>query len=522
MRTSVLVFSLVAFGTTGLLLSPIGQAFAEKRFGDPAASAEMNVVNAGAPVGLGTLASSYSLAFNSIPAPTDGGNGGAIAAIGSDVLLLTRLGRFFLLDDQSNSFRDISLQPPGDFEPIASLFSRPIQLESVGYRDLTVNESEGGLELTVSYLDLDENEPDCISLVASRTTIPTAELATATQTDWSEVYRSQPCIPASKGFFLQAGGALTHGDDGTLYVFVGDFGLDGFSRRMDGVGPQFLDSDAGKVVAISPVGDTSVVSAGHRNPGGLTMTRSGDLFSAEHGPRGGDELNLVFEGANFGWPEETYGTHYGELNWPADHTAELHDRFDLPAYAWVPSIAVSSLIELRGPEFPLWDGDLMLATLKNETLRRIRVADGRVVVDEPIHVGARIRDITLSDNGRVYLKLDKLPYVVEVSNANAEVPEVPRGLAQCVGCHQINPNDMSEYAGPTLVGVLDRPIGSVEGYAYSTALAQMDGVWDAQSLRRYIQNTQAFAPGSSMPPLDVGPVDVRFVIESLTALSASN
>ncbi len=523
MRTSVLFFSLAAFGATGVILSPAGQDYAEARFGPPqATAAAINPTPQTGPVGFGTLASSYSLAFKPIPAPTDGGNGGAIAAMGSDVLILSRLGTFSLLDGRSDTVQPLPLPSPRDVARLENQFTRAIQSDSVGFKDLVIREKGEDLELTVSYLDLDTSEADCISLAISRTTLKPDALVTATKTDWTEVYRSEPCIPAKTGFFLQAGGALAYDKDDTLYVFVGDFGLDSNSRRMENAGPQIAGSDVGKVLAIAPNGTKRVISQGHRNPGGLAMTRTGDLFSAEHGPRGGDELNLVVEGADFGWPAESFGTHYGELNWPADDTPGLHDRFDLPAYAWVPSIAVSSLIELQGPEFPLWDGDLILATLKNETLRRLRVAQGRVIVDEPIHAGARIRDLTLTPEGRLFLMLDKLPYIVEMSNANSNVPDIPRGLAQCVGCHQINPKDMSEYAGPTLVGVMGRPIGSVEGYAYSTALNDKKGVWDEKALRSYMANTQAFAPGSSMPPLDVGPIDVRFVIESLTAMSAAN
>lgn len=432
---------------------------------------------------------------------------------------MTRHGRFYAFERESNSFRDLPIAPPADVSKLEAMFERPIQADSMGYRDMLAVERGEKIEFTVSYVDANSNIENCIDLVISRILLPAVKPEASTNADWSEIYRSKDCIPASKGFFLQSGGAMAYGPNGTLYVFVGDFGLDGFNRRWEGRGPQSATSHVGKVLAIAPDGQVRTMSKGHRNPGGIVYSEANGLMVAEHGPRGGDELNLVQEGFDYGWPSETFGSHYGELEWPADKTPGLHDRFALPIYAWVPSIAVSALAELRGTEFPVWDGDLILATLSGKALRRLRLSDGRVVVDERISIGARIRDLTIAESGRMYLKLDKIPAVVEISNANASIGDVPRGLAQCAGCHQVDPNDGSEHVGPTLVGVMGREIGSVQGFEYSAALAELDGTWNETALGRFLMNTNAIAPGSSMPQLDVGAVDIRFALEGLSEIS---
>lgn len=521
MQRPVVLISLAALLVTGFLLSPIAIALVQRSMLESEAVVAPSSAVAGGGVGSGTLVSSYSLVFNSIPAPSDGGNGGAIATIGNDILLVTRLGRFSLKTADDTGFRDLPLAPPKDVVRQEALFDRQIQKDSIGYRELIARETEQGLEILVSYLDTDPGQEGCLSVVVSKTTFPLTELETKGQAIWSEVYRSQPCIPRLSGFFLQAGGAMTIGPDETLYVFMGDFGLDEFNRRMDGVGPQYPEAHVGKVIAIPSGGHPEVLSQGHRNPGGMVFTRSGNLFLAEHGPRGGDELNAIRKGLDFGWPSETLGAHYGELHWPQDDTPGLHDRFTLPQFSWVPSIAVSALAELSGPEFAKWEGNLLLATLKDQSLRRIRVEGERVITDERIEIGARVRDLAVTEEGRVFLKIDKRPLVVEIANANANISEIPRGLAQCVGCHQVDPEDDRPYVGPTLVGVWGRAIGSAEGFEYSETLQNLDGQWDAATLGAFLRDTQAYAPGSSMPQLDVGGTDIRFIVKSLSELSAS-
>ena len=465
----------------------------------------------------GTLTSSYAMTFTQIEAPFDNGAGGAIAALGDTILVATRLGGLYRLNGGGDAFVETGVALPSGGERLSALMKRPVQRLSPGVKDLILREAEGGLELTISYVDL-ARSGDCVELVIVRTVVAREMLSEGGTPVWKDVYRSTPCVSTNIAFNLQVGGAMAYAPDGTLYVFVGDFGIDGFNRELASASPQNPDAHMGKVVAISPGGTAEVVSLGHRNPGGLTVTRDGRVFVTEHGPRGGDELNLIEPGANYGWPLETYGANYGELVWPPDLTPGTHERFAKPMLAWVPSIAVSSVAELQGEEFGLWDGDLVVATLKDESLHRLRLREGRVILDEPIRVGGRIRDIAIDGDGRILVKLDNDPVVLAVSNADATDRNVPRGLAQCAGCHQTDPSDGATYSGPTLVGVLGRKIGSVPGYDYSRDLASMRGTWDPNKLAAFLEDPASVAPGSTMPPIDVGPIDIRAVLAALRTL----
>ena len=134
-----------------------------------------------------------------------------------------------------------------------------------------------------------------------------------------------------------------------------------------------------------------VKSIGHRNPVGLVFTKDGKLIDAEHGPKGGDELNLIADGKNYGWPYRTYGVQYGAFTWPIT-LKEPNADFVEPLYAWVPSAAISSVIQISDFN-DRWNGDLMVGSLKAQTLFRVKIINDRVIFSEPIWVGQRVRDI---------------------------------------------------------------------------------------------------------------------------------
>jgi glucose/arabinose dehydrogenase len=107
-----------------------------------------------------------------------------------------------------------------------------------------------------------------------------------------------------------------------------------------------------------------VFTKGHLNPQGLTFLKNGQLLSTEHGPKRGDELNVITEGSNCGWPDVTVGTEYGSYDWPVGSSlVGSHTGYTAPLFAWVPSIAVSQLIEINNFH-PRWDGDLLVGSLK--------------------------------------------------------------------------------------------------------------------------------------------------------------
>lgn len=233
------------------------------------------------------------------------------------------------------------------------------------------------------------------------------------------LFESSPCLDYTSGP-QQFGGRVASNPDGTVYMTVGDFAF-GFStireERLEGeyAGPPdelVAPNNLGTVIAVSPDGEVEVLTRGHRNAQGLTYDPiSGKLWQSEHGPKGGDELNLIEPGNDHGWPDVTYGGPYGGVGQP-DPTWELgrwygqnHGDYTEPVFAWTPSIAPSQLLVYRGEDFPAWYGDILIASFKG-FIHRLRMVDGQVMIDEPIAIGERPRDLIEMPDGTLLIATD--------------------------------------------------------------------------------------------------------------------
>lgn len=130
----------------------------------------------------------------------------------------------------------------------------------------------------------------------------------------------------------------------------------------------------GKILRIDVTADVAtVVSTGHRNPQGLSVDHAGRIWDSEHGPQEGDELNLIVQGGNDGWPAVTHGTNFGTRTWPLNPEGHDNGGYQEPKPAFVPSVANLTVIEIIGDESAQWTGDLLLASLRAQSLYRIRV-----------------------------------------------------------------------------------------------------------------------------------------------------
>jgi glucose/arabinose dehydrogenase len=151
----------------------------------------------------------------------------------------------------------------------------------------------------------------------------------------------------------------------------------------------------------------SIYTYGHRNPQGLTWNaQTGTLWEVEHGPRGGDELNIIRAGHNYGWPVITYGMNYNGTPWEGGQTAK--EGLDQPLNYWTPSIAVSSLAFYTGDKFPQWKGNILLASLAFQELRRLEITGEKVTKQEVLFkdVG-RLRDMIVGPDGYVYIAFNQ-------------------------------------------------------------------------------------------------------------------
>ncbi|BET67109.1 PQQ-dependent sugar dehydrogenase [Opitutales bacterium ASA1] len=210
--------------------------------------------------------------------------------------------------------------------------------------------------------------------------------------------------------------------DGTLLLALGDGGnppnrVDGELAREQA---QKRDSQLGKVLRLRDSGsvpadnpfvsepgvDPHVWTLGHRNIQGLARDpASGRIWANEHGSRGGDELNLLVAGGNYGWPRATYSIEY-TFGTISPHTS-LPGMID-PVVVWTPAHAPSGLLFYAGDAFPEWRGDLFSGALKRKEIRRVDLdADGRVLGQESIRLGARIRDVRQGPDGFIYVLTDE-------------------------------------------------------------------------------------------------------------------
>lgn len=231
---------------------------------------------------------------------------------------------------------------------------------------------------------------------------------------WESDYRHYTTMPE-----IAAGGRIAFDDDGFVYFGVGIKG------RMEHIGIQDLGTPVGKIMRLhddgrvpadnpfagTPGAEPATWSYGHRNPQGLEFNPvTGELWSTEMGPRGGDEINLVEPGVNYGWPLFSLGVNY--TGKPVAWGRVLGIEFDLadirqPVVDFTPAPALSSFVFYQGDMFPEWKGDIIVGTLRASDLLRLEVTDHRLVHQETLLEDVvRFRDIEVGADGEIYLLLE--------------------------------------------------------------------------------------------------------------------
>jgi len=230
---------------------------------------------------------------------------------------------------------------------------------------------------------------------------------------WKKFFSTNKCLkttltPRDKFAAASAGGRIVKFDESNILITIGDFYADGVN------GPNFsqdLTNDYGKILKVNiNDGKYKVFSYGHRNPQGLFITKNKKIFSTEHGPNGGDELNLILEGKNYGWPIATYGTNYTKYFWPLDKTNNTHDDYFKPIFSWGPKFGISNLIKYESNYFNKWDKNLIITSLVSQSLIRLIIDNDKNKVNyyEKIKIGNRIRDIAQTKDGFIILLTDTI------------------------------------------------------------------------------------------------------------------
>lgn len=226
------------------------------------------------------------------------------------------------------------------------------------------------------------------------------------------IFRALPTYDGT----LHFGSRLAFGPDGDLFITTGER-----SDRPMREYAQRLDSHLGKILRIEPDGSVpddnpfvdrddaqpEIWSLGHRNVQAATFDPEGRLWIVEHGPRGGDELNLIEAGVNYGWPEQSYGIEYSGEPIPGAETAP--GEFQQPVYYWDPVIAPSGAEWYTGDAFPEWRGNLFVGSLVQTGLVRLMIEDERVAGEEHLleNRGQRVRDVQQGADGELYIVTDE-------------------------------------------------------------------------------------------------------------------
>jgi aldose sugar dehydrogenase len=458
-----------------------------------------------------------------------GESGGAVQALSSGFLLAAGDGTLRFLKDVTTSapltVTTLPYRVPLNRDAFVAAAPDDAQTDVFRLGDLLVHDTGTRLTLVASH-HFWNSDAECFVLRVSTTEAEREPFLDGTAAvEWRTVFDTEPCLPLRTGprapHVLAGpfsgnilGGRLAALDHRTVLLTVGDHGFDGWNS--EDILSQDPEAHYGKVVSIDLVtGESEIYSMGHRNPQGLLVTGDGQIWATEHGPDGGDELNLIERGRNYGWPFETYGVQYGLPTWPLSTRQGWHEEYTQPRHAWIPSVGVSNLIAVEHDLFPVWQGDLLVAALASRSLYRLRYREGRILFSERIFVRARVRDLAEAPDGRIVLLLDGGAVAVLEPAAAAGPSDGQRDgtllFASCQGCHRIG-DGLAHGIGPDLRGVFDRDIASAPGYSYSAALRSLSGRWTEERLNRFLADPRGYAPGTTMESQGIADATDRLLL----------
>ncbi len=468
-----------------------------------------------------------------VPSSDRDGSGGGMTSIG-DILVVQRLDGVMFAIDSDRKVSEIAIEPPKNGFDSYFLSGTQGYLKDYNhhfsffrFNDVLYLSSEDREKLVVSYTFYDDERRCYATRIADLGVNGISDDVAgfkASANDWRVVFETEPCLPPKDEWRAieghMAGGRIASDAYNRIYLASGDYSFDGIygpaSLGDSGVPvAQDFETHYGKVLRIDlDSGEAEIVSRGHRNMQGIAFDRQGQLWTVEHGVRGGDELNLIRDGGNAGWPHVSYGTLYSTLPFPGLETPGFHSRFDLPKVAFLPSIAVSGLT-LVEDFHETWDGDLLASTLRGLVLVRFRIVDKNVIFSERIDFGERVRYIHQHSDGQiaVWLGSDEVVilkpkqggqawqyvnYRLEVDDLTTTQKESLRiAVSQCSECHSLTVGDNQN--APSLGEVFGKRIGSTSYEGYSAALQSDGRIWTEEHLIAYLNDPESFIPGGAMP-----------------------
>ena len=371
---------------------------------------------------------------------------GGIAQFNNDILYLSGDSDLFLLQEKEINnfeFKKISLSKIDNKKDIFVKNNEKkvgnYAERFFGIKDILVdNFSDFENKLLFASSLIYNESKDCYTVGVYMTKINNSDVFGIS--DWKKIFSTKKCLTidlTSNPRFAaaSAGGRIIKLDENHILLSIGDFYADGVN------GPalsQDFSNMYGKMIKINFKNlNYEIYSFGHRNPQGLYIDKDNNIFSTEHGPTYGDELNYISQNNNYGWPLATYGTNYvsadayakkkvneNKKEWPLDITANTHNSFVKPLFSWGNTIGISNLIVYENNYFSKWNKNLIISTLASNQLIRMNFDYEKqsIIYKENIKIGQRIRDIIETDDGRIVLltdrgkKFDENPEIIIISN----------------------------------------------------------------------------------------------------------
>jgi glucose/arabinose dehydrogenase len=443
-------------------------------------------------------------------------DGGAIGKIKNSLVLLDRLGILYKYEDGELSKINIKEIPNNLNDYIlhseAELYGNNFRVHSIAYDDSTHRLYVG----YTKFIDKNTNQfaVDSINIDDSKTAMESTG-------DWKNEFLSDT---VSSDFGSQGGAGKIYILKRNLYISVGysNEGVEGMLAEAQNPKSKF-----GKIFELNlDTHEATVFAVGFRNAQGLTSDDQGILYGVYQGPEGGDEINLLQRGKNYGWPYVSYGVDYGKYTRDTGYKGSTpldSSKFTPPLFAFVPSVATSCISYLGDGVFAKeWKNSLLVGSLKGQTLYRAALNDGHVVYVEPMWIGHRIRDIYV-DSDVIYLLTDDTNLVTLSVDVNALKKNVRNNglfwddeIKTCLRCHSFAPSNPTS-AAPSLLHVYGRAVGSDAFAKYSNALKSKGGSWNDENLSSFLRNPNSFAPGTQMPNLNLSESDIKSIVKVLKA-----
>jgi len=335
------------------------------------------------------------LDYVTIPAKSSVGGGGAINLLKKNFFLLT-------LNNGNNLVFNLDTK---EFYKQDSIFKG-----YSGIRDVLINNNRN----KVLVLGIKKESKDCKRIYLDQYKINNISL-TFSFDNQNNIWKSEELC--NNPMENNGGGRVLEYKD-SYFISTGFFA----QNKNSGIYkyPQDANSSFGKIIRIYKDNNkfsSEIYSYGHRNPQGLIFSKKNNIIvSSEHGPQGGDEINIINKNGNYGWPCKTWGARYDydfKINseiWPKnleDYGCKNNSSFIEPLFSWSPSVAISQGIEYTGEEFSQFNNHLLFGSLKAASIFRLYVSNEMKVINyEKIFINERIRDIISSNEGQIILYTD--------------------------------------------------------------------------------------------------------------------